>query len=704
MIGTWAGLRPLVADAKSTRTADLSRRHSVTTSPAGVITVTGGKLTTYRAMAEDTVDVAVKTARHAADGCKTKRLKLLDDRRPRSTRSSRADTSSRRAARARPRIPARPTRCTRPATRWCYSLTDVLARRTRALLLDRDATVAAAAPPWRSWSRPTWAGRPADVDAQVQLLRGGRSRAQSERAPTPPIEFSTDAASTASRFSAAAVDVPDAVLGRLRDACASVSVDARRHRRGGPRLVAARHALGAGRARPRRGRCAVHARRPPRKSRRCCACATTPASRSRPWPVAAACAAARSRCSVASASTSRDWSGIVDVDDSSLLVTARAGTFGDVFEDDLRAAYGLTVGHWPQSIALSTDRWLGRVPRRRPVLDALRQDRRHRARPRSRAGRRHRRAHRRPRAAPSRRSRPQPVVRRQRRHARCDHRSAVPRPPGPDRRRPRRLRLRRRSPPGSKRAGSILRADANPAVLRLYDAREMPSPLRHAAGPVRAARARRGRRSARRRQPRRRRGRCGARRRGAVRTRTCWTTGSRRATTSPVSRRRCAAASSSTRPRSPGAGATCRRSTTPSSRRWRPCPAPSPCTSHQSHAYTDGACLYFTWAGTPPGRRRRGVVQRTAWDTVTEHRARARRRAVASPRRRAQPRPLPRRRAGSAGATTCCGSVKTRARPQRHLEPRQVLPGHAVGPRALGVSRRERSSTSSRSGAARSAC
>ena len=45
--------------------------------------------------------------------------------------------------------------------------------------------------------------------------------------------------------------------------------------------------------------------------------------------------------------------GVVDVDDRSLLVTALAGTFGDVFEDSLRAV-GLTLGHWPQSIQLST--------------------------------------------------------------------------------------------------------------------------------------------------------------------------------------------------------------------------------------------------------------------------------------------------------------------------------------------------------------
>ena len=61
--GVWAGLRPLLAPAKgghvSERTADLSRRHTVSTSHHGVVTVTGGKLTTYRKMAQDTVDVVV---------------------------------------------------------------------------------------------------------------------------------------------------------------------------------------------------------------------------------------------------------------------------------------------------------------------------------------------------------------------------------------------------------------------------------------------------------------------------------------------------------------------------------------------------------------------------------------------------------------------------------------------------------------------
>jgi alkyldihydroxyacetonephosphate synthase len=47
-------------------------------------------------------------------------------------------------------------------------------------------------------------------------------------------------------------------------------------------------------------------------------------------------------------------SGIVGVDDASLTVTVLPGTFGDAFEDALRADHGLTLGHWPQSIALST--------------------------------------------------------------------------------------------------------------------------------------------------------------------------------------------------------------------------------------------------------------------------------------------------------------------------------------------------------------
>ncbi len=82
--GVWAGLRPLLAPpAKgghvSERTADLSRRHTVTTSRHGVVTVTGGKLTTYRKMAQDTVDVVVSRLGESPRRrrCITKSLPLL---------------------------------------------------------------------------------------------------------------------------------------------------------------------------------------------------------------------------------------------------------------------------------------------------------------------------------------------------------------------------------------------------------------------------------------------------------------------------------------------------------------------------------------------------------------------------------------------------------------------------------------------------
>src|SRR6476660_4056763 len=48
------------------------------------------------------------------------------------------------------------------------------------------------------------------------------------------------------------------------------------------------------------------------------------------------------------------FDGIVDVDDTSLVLDVRAGTFGTPLEATLRAEHGVTLGHWPQSIDLST--------------------------------------------------------------------------------------------------------------------------------------------------------------------------------------------------------------------------------------------------------------------------------------------------------------------------------------------------------------
>lgn len=79
VLGSYAGLRPLL-DGGAGASADLSRQHAVLPSPDGVVTVVGGKLTTYRRMAEDAVDAAIAGADGALAGagpCRTGRLPLV---------------------------------------------------------------------------------------------------------------------------------------------------------------------------------------------------------------------------------------------------------------------------------------------------------------------------------------------------------------------------------------------------------------------------------------------------------------------------------------------------------------------------------------------------------------------------------------------------------------------------------------------------
>ncbi|MBG0824391.1 glycerol-3-phosphate dehydrogenase/oxidase [Planomonospora sp. ID91781] len=73
--GTFAGLRPLLAAGG--HTADLSRRHALLTSADGAVTVVGGKLTTYRRMAEDAVDLVVRSRGLDAGPSRTARLPLV---------------------------------------------------------------------------------------------------------------------------------------------------------------------------------------------------------------------------------------------------------------------------------------------------------------------------------------------------------------------------------------------------------------------------------------------------------------------------------------------------------------------------------------------------------------------------------------------------------------------------------------------------
>lgn len=73
----WSGLRPLVFDPKASDTARLTRDHVIEVSPSGLITIAGGKWTTYRRMAEEVVDRAQSVFNLGASGkCRTRRIPL----------------------------------------------------------------------------------------------------------------------------------------------------------------------------------------------------------------------------------------------------------------------------------------------------------------------------------------------------------------------------------------------------------------------------------------------------------------------------------------------------------------------------------------------------------------------------------------------------------------------------------------------------
>jgi glycerol-3-phosphate dehydrogenase len=73
VLGAYAGLRPLVADGTAEKTSDISRRHLVQRHPDGHVVVTGGKLTTYRRMAQDAIDAL----RADLGPCRTAALPLI---------------------------------------------------------------------------------------------------------------------------------------------------------------------------------------------------------------------------------------------------------------------------------------------------------------------------------------------------------------------------------------------------------------------------------------------------------------------------------------------------------------------------------------------------------------------------------------------------------------------------------------------------
>lgn len=77
VLSAWAGIRPLVSDPNKTNTESLARNHIVHVSDTKLVTIAGGKWTTYRSMAEETVDAAIKACNlKPKNGCLTQGLIL----------------------------------------------------------------------------------------------------------------------------------------------------------------------------------------------------------------------------------------------------------------------------------------------------------------------------------------------------------------------------------------------------------------------------------------------------------------------------------------------------------------------------------------------------------------------------------------------------------------------------------------------------
>jgi glycerol-3-phosphate dehydrogenase len=129
----FAGLRPLVRGG-SKKTAALSRDHVIHVSPSGLISITGGKWTTYRKMAEDAVNLAITKSELQANPCITEDLKLFGHDQPPLP----ADVFQLEDEELKNLVKKTVD------SEMCMTVEDFLSRRTRSLLLDARASLAIA--------------------------------------------------------------------------------------------------------------------------------------------------------------------------------------------------------------------------------------------------------------------------------------------------------------------------------------------------------------------------------------------------------------------------------------------------------------------------------------------------------------------------------------------------------------------------------
>lgn len=161
----FTGVRPLVKNDRSTRTASLSRDHSISVSDSGLVTIGGGKWTTVRKMAEDCVDRSIAATGLQASRCRTPSVAIhtlaSDQQLVRGTSPAKAGVFLSPDASERENMVAQNPQLDRPIAglpamrvidvvwpvryEMARTIEDVLARRTRWLFLNARAAIQAAA-------------------------------------------------------------------------------------------------------------------------------------------------------------------------------------------------------------------------------------------------------------------------------------------------------------------------------------------------------------------------------------------------------------------------------------------------------------------------------------------------------------------------------------------------------------------------------
>ncbi|WP_109487249.1 glycerol-3-phosphate dehydrogenase/oxidase [Occallatibacter savannae] len=164
VLAVYVGLRPLVKSGGASSTSAISRDHTIHVDTSGLLTITGGKWTTYRHMAEDTVDHAITLGRLRDETCVTKNLRIHGYAEPPADRNGDEDplevygsdsAEIRSIAEQNPDL-AKPLHPALPyigaevvwaaRAEMARTVEDVLSRRTRALFLNAHAAMQMAEP------------------------------------------------------------------------------------------------------------------------------------------------------------------------------------------------------------------------------------------------------------------------------------------------------------------------------------------------------------------------------------------------------------------------------------------------------------------------------------------------------------------------------------------------------------------------------